>query len=94
MNWAISSLPEWEVVAVWLAMVLALIPDIVVPLGSLRRFINLSAFDAAVPICLLAVCSVRPLHDPPYKILAGLGVAAVLAVTHSAITFGRCPFLC
>ena len=87
MNRAVRSLPAWAVVAVWLAILLALVPDVVVPLGSSGRFINLSAFDAVVPICLLAVWCVRPLHHPPYKILAGLGVAAVLAVTHSAITF-------
>ena len=57
------------VATVWLLIVLAVTQNVVVPLGGSGRFINMSAFDLVVPLCVLAVWWMRELHQPPYMIL-------------------------
>ena len=68
-------------------IVLAVTQNVVVPLGGSGRFINMSAFDLVVPLCVLAVWWMRGLHQPPYMILLGLGLAVVLALGRGAVTY-------
>ncbi len=45
------------------------------------------AIPLIVPLCVLAVWWMRGLHQPPYMILLGLGLAAVLALVHGTVTY-------
>ncbi len=54
------------------------------PLGDSGRFINLSAFDVAVPACLFAVWVLGGIGRPPLPILSALGAAVILVLCHSA----------
>lgn len=78
-------LSRWTVGAIWTILVLSIILDYAVPLGGSGRFINLSAFDVAVPLCLVAIWASAGLARPAIPILLALTAAVVLVLCHSAV---------
>lgn len=82
---------RWTVGAIWTILVLSIILDYAVPLGDSGRIINLSAFDIAVPLCLVAIWASAGLARPALPILSALAAAVLLVLCHSAVSLWLNP---
>jgi O-antigen ligase len=76
---------------VWVALILGTVLDVRVPIhgGGPGREINLSLFDVALPIALAYAAITRRIVFEliPWRIIAGLALAAVVIAVHSAIAY-------
>jgi len=84
-------MPGWAVGLVWLVLAVSIILDVKVALGESGREINLSAFDVAVPLCLIVVWASGGIGRPKLPIVATLGLAALLVLGHSGVSWWLDP---
>ena len=88
---AVPPMPRWAVGAVWVVLTVSIILDVKVPLGDSGRLINLSAFDVAVPLCLVVMWASGRISRPNLPILSTLGVAVLLVLCHSGVSLWLDP---